>query len=78
MHLIPYYAETGRSRPLIAWFYGWLYYFFQVVGRPKLDGVIYRGSVVFTQAPTLDFGGVLKKIQVCEMCPFEKLQFWDV
>jgi hypothetical protein len=20
-HLMPYYAETGRSRPLIAWFY---------------------------------------------------------
>jgi hypothetical protein len=48
------------------------------MGRPKLDGVIHRGSVVFIQAPTLDFGGVLKKIQVCEMCPFEKLQFWDV
>ncbi len=21
-HLMPYYAETGRSRPLIAWLYG--------------------------------------------------------
>ncbi len=48
------------------------------MGRPKLDGVIYRGSVVFTQAPTLDFGGGLKEIQVCEMCPFENVQFWDV
>jgi hypothetical protein len=23
MRLMPYYAETGRSRPLIAWLYGY-------------------------------------------------------
>jgi len=24
MRLMPYHAKTGRSRPLIAWLYGWM------------------------------------------------------
>jgi len=35
-------------------------------------------NVVFTQAPTLVFGCVPKKIQVCGMCFFEKNCFWNI